>query len=29
MEKQFLIEDFKLGESWRLFKIIGEFVEGI
>lgn len=29
MEKQFVIEDFKLGESWRLFKIIGEFVEGI
>jgi hypothetical protein len=28
-EKQFLIDDFKLGESWRLFKIIGEFVEGV
>lgn len=23
------IEDFKSGESWRLFKIMGEFVEGI
>jgi len=29
MEKQFLIDDFKLGESWRLFKIIGEFVDGV
>lgn len=29
MEKQFLIDDFKLGESWRLFKIMGEFVEGV
>ena len=29
MEKQFLIDDFKIGESWRLFKIMGEFVEGI
>jgi uncharacterized protein (TIGR00730 family) len=29
MERQFLIDDFKLGESWRLFKIIGEFVEGV
>ena len=29
MEKQFIIDDFKLGESWRLFKIMGEFVEGI
>jgi uncharacterized protein (TIGR00730 family) len=28
-EKQFLIDDFKLGESWRLFKIIGEFVDGV
>ncbi len=26
---QFLIDDFKLEESWRLFKILGEFVEGI
>ncbi len=29
MERQFLIDDFKLGESWRIFKIIGEFVEGV
>jgi len=29
MEKQFLIDDFKIGEAWRLFKIIGEFVDGV
>jgi hypothetical protein len=29
MEKQFLVNDFKAGESWRVFKIIGEFVEAI
>lgn len=34
MEKQYIngkypINDFKTGESWRLFKIMGEFVEGI
>lgn len=29
MEQQFLIDDLKLGESWRLFKIVGEFVEGV
>ena len=29
MERQFLIDDLKLGESWRLFKIMGEFVEGV
>jgi uncharacterized protein (TIGR00730 family) len=29
MEKQFLIDEFKLGESWRIFKIIGEFVDGV
>jgi hypothetical protein len=29
MERQFLIDDFKLSESWRLFKILGEFVEGV
>ncbi len=34
MEKQinngkYPINDFKTGESWRLFKIMGEFVEGI
>lgn len=27
--RQYLIDDFKLEESWRLFKILGEFVEGI
>ncbi len=29
MEKQYLIDDFKLSESWRLFKILGEFVDGV
>jgi uncharacterized protein (TIGR00730 family) len=29
MEKQFLIDDLELSESWRLFKIMGEFVEGV
>ncbi len=29
MEKQFVIDDLKLGEAWRLFKIMGEFVDGI
>ena len=29
MEKQFLVDDLKIGESWRLFKIMGEFVEGV
>ena len=29
MEKQFIIDELKLGESWRLFRIMGEFVEGI
>ena len=29
MEKQFLIDDLKLGEAWRLFKIMGEFVGGV
>ncbi len=29
MTQQFVIDDFKLGESWRLFKILGEFVEGV
>ena len=29
MERQFLIDDFQLNESWRMFKIMGEFVEGI
>ena len=26
--EQYLIDDFKLEESWRIFKIISEFVEG-
>ncbi len=29
MEKQFLVDDFKMGESWRIFKIIGEFVDDL
>jgi uncharacterized protein (TIGR00730 family) len=29
IERQFLIDDLKIGESWRMFKIMGEFVEGI
>ena len=29
MEKQFLVDDLAIGEAWRLFKIIGEFVEGV
>jgi hypothetical protein len=29
MERQFMLDDFKLGESWRLFKIMGEFVDGV
>ena len=29
MEKQFLINEFSITESWRLFKIMGEFVEGV
>jgi uncharacterized protein (TIGR00730 family) len=29
MERQYVIDEFTLGESWRLFRIIGEFVEGI
>ena len=28
-EKQFLINDLKVGEAWRLFKIMGEFVDGV
>jgi uncharacterized protein (TIGR00730 family) len=28
-KKPFLIEDLKVGESWRIFKILGEFVDGI
>ena len=29
MEKQYVVEDIRLSESWRLFKILGEFVEGV
>lgn len=29
MEKQFLLDEFKIEESWRLFKIMGEFVDGV
>jgi hypothetical protein len=29
MDKQFVIDSFNPHNSWRLFKIIGEFVEGI
>ncbi len=29
MDPEYLINEFKSGESWRLFKIMGEFVEGI
>jgi hypothetical protein len=29
MEKQFLINEFSITESWRIFKIMGEFVEGV
>jgi len=28
-EKQYIIDDFKVEESWRLFKIMGEFVSGV
>lgn len=29
LASKYPIDDFKSGESWRLFKIMGEFVEGI
>jgi uncharacterized protein (TIGR00730 family) len=29
MEKQFIIDDLKFGESWRLFRIMGEFVDAV
>ncbi|MBW2042845.1 MAG: TIGR00730 family Rossman fold protein [Deltaproteobacteria bacterium] len=29
VEKQFLLDSLKLAESWRLFKILGEFVDGV
>ncbi len=28
-EKQYIIDEFKIEESWRLFKIMGEFVTGV
>ena len=28
MEKQFVIDDITLKDSWRLFHILAEFVEG-
>ena len=28
-ENQFVIDAFEQGEAWRLFRIIGEFVEGV
>jgi uncharacterized protein (TIGR00730 family) len=28
MERQYLVDDLKIGESWRIFKIMGEFVDG-
>lgn len=28
MEKQYIIEDFTLKDTWRLFRIMAEFVEG-
>ncbi len=28
-EKQYLIDDFNIKESWRIFRIISEFVEGV
>lgn len=29
MERQYLIDEIELSESWRLFKIMGEFVDGV
>ncbi len=29
MEKQYLIDEMGLSESWRIFRIMGEFVEGV
>jgi len=29
MKKQYVIDEFRLEESWRLFKIMGEFVDGV
>jgi hypothetical protein len=29
MEKQYLLDEMERSESWRLFRILGEFVEGV
>ena len=29
MEKQYVVDDFRVGESWRVFKIMGEFIDGV
>jgi uncharacterized protein (TIGR00730 family) len=29
MKQQYIIDEFRLEESWRLFKIMGEFVDGV
>ncbi len=29
MERQYIIDEMEFSESWRLFKIIGEFVDGV
>jgi hypothetical protein len=29
MEKQYLLDEMERSESWRLFRIMGEFVEGV
>lgn len=29
MEKQHLVDELQLSEAWRLFKIMGEFVDGV
>lgn len=29
MEHQYLIDEFSIKESWRLFRIMGEFVDGV
>lgn len=28
VEKQFVVDDFTLGDSWRMFRIMAEFVDG-
>jgi uncharacterized protein (TIGR00730 family) len=29
MDRQYMIDDFTLSESWRVFRIMGEFVDGV